>query len=101
MWSYCSDWSKQRYTSAACLGVPLSLVLFLPFEMLLQLPEQKLHCYVVMALCPCSQRSHGAVSQQDHIESRGVRPELLCVAPRFWLSLTKLQIWVATLELLY
>lgn len=45
---------------------------FLPFEMLLQLPEQKLHCYVVMALCRGSPRPRGAVSQQDHVRSRAV-----------------------------
>lgn len=60
-------------------GSPAFIRTLLPFEMLLQLPEQKLHCYVVMALRSCSPRSHGAVSQQDHIGSRGVCPQLLCV----------------------
>lgn len=53
-------------------------VFILPFEMLLQLPEQKLHCHLVMALySPCS---HGAVRQRDHVNSKvSEPPEPLCV----------------------
>lgn len=63
--SYCSDWLKRRHTVVTPQrgwgGREGVLVFVLPFEMLLQLPEQKLHCHPVMAL-----RSHGAVRQQDH-----------------------------------
>lgn len=63
--SYYSDWSKQRHTVLTPRGLPVSI---LPFEMLLQLPEQKLHRHLVMA--SHSPHSHGAVRQQDHVYSK-------------------------------
>lgn len=45
-------------------------VFILPFEMLLQLPEQKLHCHLVMALDSYSPYSHRTVCQQDHMQSK-------------------------------
>lgn len=75
--SYCSDWSIHSYRIQTPLakgvrwwwrwGFP---VFILPFEMLLQLPEQKLHCHLVMALHSHPPHSHGAVRQQQHIHSR-------------------------------
>lgn len=61
--SYCSDWPRQLTPR----GFP---VFILPFEMLLQLPEQKLHCHLVMALHSYTPHSHGAVRQQEHIHSK-------------------------------
>ncbi len=88
--SYCSDWPKQRPTVLPPRGFP---VFILPFEMLLQLPEQKLHRHLVMALHPYSPHSHGAVRQQDHIHSKVTErcvPGLLCLVfsdtPRSFLN---------------
>lgn len=63
-------------------GFPVFIYFFfLPFEMLLQLPEQKLHSHLVMALHAYSPRSHRAVCQQYHKQSKVTEqyvPELLC-----------------------
>ena len=47
--------------------------------MLLQLPEQKLHGHLVMALRSYARRPHGAARQQDHGHAEEVTelPELL------------------------
>lgn len=68
--------------------------------MLLQLPEQKLHCHLVMALDSHSPHSHRAGCQQDHVQSE-VRehcvPKLLCFrfsdTPSSLVKFTE-QIWV-------
>lgn len=49
--------------------------------MLLQLPEQKLHSHLVMALHAYSPRPHRAACQGDHKQSKVTEqyvPELLC-----------------------
>lgn len=89
--SYCSDWPQQRYTILPPWGLP---VFILPFEMLLQLPEQKLHSHLVMALHSYSPCSHGAVRRRNHIHSKVTEqcvPERLCFVfsntPRSFLNL--------------
>lgn len=82
--SYCSDWPIHGYRIQTLLGRGWGVPVFiLPFEMLLQLPEQKLHCHLVMALHLYSPHFHGAVRQQEHIHSRGSQrrcvPDLLCL----------------------
>lgn len=86
--------------------------------MLLQLPEQKLHSHLVMALHAYSPRPHRAACQWDHKQSKVTEqyvPELLCVrggfgscdTPPTSLHVFSLsvqyteRIWVATLKMLW
>lgn len=90
VWSYCSEWFKQHYTIT-----PQGFTAFiLPFEMLFQLPEQKLHCHLVMALHSYSPCSHGAVCQWNHIRSKVTEQRVpsffvscFLTTPRFLLNL--------------
>lgn len=65
--SSCGDWLRQH----CCWPTPCGFAFFiLPFEMLLQLPEQKLHRHLVMALHLHSAHSHGIVRLKEHVYSK-------------------------------
>lgn len=67
MCRHCSDWPLLRSAPLNTQGFPVCI---LPFQVLLQLPEQKLHCHLVMALHSNSPHSHGAARQHDHMHSK-------------------------------